>query len=318
MDIDYLLLLQEFRNAIGGALDPFMEWVSYFVLSIGAYILFGGIYWCINKKVGFEMILTVSGGKVVSQAFKNTFCVSRPWIKDARIIPAGDAMRTATGYSFPSGHTHIATAIFGSIAIWQRKRKWLAAISIICMLFVMFSRNYLGVHTPQDVIVGFLLCVVCIFISKKIMKWADEKTNRDIFVLVIGLIISAVFIIYCEFKPYPIDYKADGSILVDPFNMITDCYEAVGAFVGFLIGWVLERHFIKFENAKNALTRLIRLVIGTITTYIIITLMSSPIILALGVHWGKFVFQILLFLWVIAVVPFLFNLAEKFLQNAKK
>ena len=33
--------------------------------------------------------------------------------------------------------------------------------------FVMFSRNYLGVHTPQDVCVGLLTGIVFIFLSVK-------------------------------------------------------------------------------------------------------------------------------------------------------
>ncbi len=78
MDIEYLLFLQNFRNSINDALTPFMEAISYFAVSVCAY---------------------------------------RPWIRDVRVLPAGDAIKTATGYSFPSGHTTTATPIYGGLAL---------------------------------------------------------------------------------------------------------------------------------------------------------------------------------------------------------
>lgn len=60
-------------------------------------------------------------------AVKLSVCAYRPWIRDSRIVPAGDSKVAATGYSFPSGHTMCATAMYGTTAVWQRKkRKWLA------------------------------------------------------------------------------------------------------------------------------------------------------------------------------------------------
>ena len=50
-------------------------------------------------------------------ALKVTVCAYRPWIRDARILPYGDSINTATGYSFPSGHTMNAATVFGGGAV---------------------------------------------------------------------------------------------------------------------------------------------------------------------------------------------------------
>ena len=49
MDIEYLLLLQRFRNAINDALTPFMEMISLFAVTY-LIIVPAVVYWCIDKK----------------------------------------------------------------------------------------------------------------------------------------------------------------------------------------------------------------------------------------------------------------------------
>jgi len=311
MDIEFLLWLQNLRIAAGGVLDALMEGASDFVIGTWTYIILGFIYWCIDKKAGSRMLLTLGGGSVVLQFMKNTFCVYRPWIRDFRIIPAGESIKTATGYSFPSGHTYIATSIFGSIAIWQRKRVWLSAVCGACVLLVMFSRMYLGVHTPADVITSIFLCLICIWLSNKLLTWADGGKRRDLIVLISGLVICAAFLIYCKIKPYPIDYKPDGSVLVDPFEMITDCYLAAGTLIGFLLGWTVERHFVKFAETTDWRVRTVRLLVGAVTSFVFVKFGFEQIILALGVHWGNLVSFAIVIFWVMAGVPALFGLIEK-------
>ena len=85
---------------------------------------------------------------------KVTACVYRPWIRDPRIIPDVDAQAAATGYSFPSGHSMNAAALYGGAAIRKELSKALRITMVIIMVLIAFSRNFLGVHTPQDVLIG--------------------------------------------------------------------------------------------------------------------------------------------------------------------
>lgn len=104
--------------------------------------------------------------QIFNQFLKNTFCVYRPWIRDSRIEPVSGAKSGATGYSFPSGHTASSTGVYGSLGIFCRKNyKLISIFSFILIFLIMFSRNWLGVHTPQDVIVAFLCGFVLIVLS---------------------------------------------------------------------------------------------------------------------------------------------------------
>ena len=121
MDIQYLLWLQNFRNSIDNAWTPFLEWVSLFAVTYLVMIpVF--IYWALDKRKGLYTLATYYAAVTVNAAIKLTACVYRPWIRDNRILPAGDAITTATGYSFPSGHTMTATPIYGGLAIGAWKK----------------------------------------------------------------------------------------------------------------------------------------------------------------------------------------------------
>ena len=104
MDIDYLLLLQRFRESINDALTPLMEGLSLFAVTYLILIpVF--VYWVVDKRKGLYTLVSYYLCRSVNAIVKLTACIYRPWIRDARVMPAGDAITTATGYSFPSGHT---------------------------------------------------------------------------------------------------------------------------------------------------------------------------------------------------------------------
>ncbi len=157
MDIAYLYALQNFRETVGGFLTPIMDLITKLAVSSVLLALAALLYWMIDKRGGSLMLLSYGLSSFVNQTIKLCVCAYRPWIRDSRIIPAGDAIVTATGYSFPSGHTQNAMSYYGSATIltWK-KRRWVAVIFIALILLTGFSRNFLGVHTPQDVVVAIL------------------------------------------------------------------------------------------------------------------------------------------------------------------
>ncbi|WP_443089666.1 phosphatase PAP2 family protein [[Clostridium] aminophilum] len=71
---------------------------------------------------------------------------------DPRIIPDSDALAAATGYSFPSGHSMNAAALFGRGAIRRELPRFLRAVPGLIAVLIALSRNFLGVHTPQDIL----------------------------------------------------------------------------------------------------------------------------------------------------------------------
>ena len=305
--MEYLLWLQTIRNEF---LDSALSFVTDLVVSPAIYVVIAIIYWCFNKKAALFLAMNVSVGSMVNQTLKNIFCVYRPWIKNTDIIPVKSALENATGYSFPSGHSQIATSVFLSIATMYKNKKWLVSICVFMTLLVMFTRNYLGVHTLQDVVVGMLVAIAVILINKQLLTWVDGSKNRDIFVAIAGGLLSVLVLIYLTLKPYPVDLNADGSLLVDPEKMVEDCYVASGCMFGFFTGWILERRFVNFSVDISIKKRILRAVFGGVFMLLYAGLMRDKMILMHHL-WGEFAFFAIAFIFILFIIPWIFTKIER-------
>lgn len=167
--IEYLLILQNFRQLSGGVLDNFFMFITSCGEITIPVILTAGIYWCINSKYGLYIFWNWCVGMIACQFLKSLACIYRPWVLDTRIQPIPEAFRMSGGYSFPSGHTQTAVAIWGSMAVVFKNKLFRAAM-ILLILLIAFSRNYVGVHTPQDVTTSLVLGCVMLFLISKLMK----------------------------------------------------------------------------------------------------------------------------------------------------
>ena len=113
MDISILLALQDFRNGAGAVFAGFLSKMTWLGELNTVIVIMALIYWCFSKEAGTYLLLGWSGNRLANGLLKVTACAYRPWIRDARVVPYGDSITTATGYSFPSGHTMNAATIFG-------------------------------------------------------------------------------------------------------------------------------------------------------------------------------------------------------------
>ncbi len=267
MDINYLLALQNLRDATGGVLNGFMEFITKLGETSIVVFFIGLVYWGVNKKEGIFLMFSLYTNRIINGFIKITACVYRPWIRDARIMPVPEAQADATGYSFPSGHTANATSVWGGLAI-KRKGislpKWFSVVMIILVLLIAFSRNYLGVHTPQDVVVALVIGAAVLFLMTKLMPIIDEHPNMDVWVMLGGIALCALLILYAAVKSYPTDYAADGSVIVEGSKMAVDSFKNAGMGIGFFIGWFIERRFINFSNDNNT-ENIVRLIFGVLT-----------------------------------------------------
>ena len=305
LDIQYLLLLQELRNATGGVFDEFFNALSKISVDIMPMLPFI-IYWCVNKKWGYRFLAWYNGGELLNGIIKLTACAYRPWIRSDLIEPAGDSKVAATGYSFPSGHTTVATIQYGGAAVWQwNKRRWVSVICIVLLILTGFSRNFLGVHTPQDVAVGFGATAILMFIMAKVQDKLEANDKAKDILTIAGILLVIVVLIYIQVKPYPMDY-VDGVLLVDPIKMMKDTFKSAGMFLGFVIGSYIERHYIKYEIPEDSKNLPMLGFIGVVIVLSWKEYMGSAIFAGLlGDNWGNFVARFLLSILAIAVYPVL-------------
>lgn len=277
MDIRYLLLLQEFRNGAGSAFQEFFLKMSYLGEMNVVLTIMAIIYWCVSKEYGTYLLMGWSGNRVVNGFLKVTACVYRPWIRDPRVVPNEKALAEATGYSFPSGHSMNASSLYGGGAIRKEVGRPLRVTFGVIVVLIAFSRNYLGVHTPQDVLVGVLSGLLVMWGTVKLLKWLDEHPEKDIMVMCSGILVAVLVAIFASLKQYPADYDAAGNLLVDGAKMAIDTYKGAGWCMGFFAGWVLERRFIRFSTNVSMITRFTRLVTGLLSHYAV-SLILVPLI----------------------------------------
>lgn len=113
--------------------------------------------------LAISLLLCVFIGEI---GMKNIFQRLRPFhsIEEMKLL-----IHPPAGYSFPSGHT--ASSVASSIVLWQSKNKLISITGSILALLIAFSRLYLLVHYPTDILGGILLggVVSCsvILIDKK-------------------------------------------------------------------------------------------------------------------------------------------------------
>lgn len=120
---------------------------------IGIMTLALSAYWW-KKRLRDRVLVFMSavfGGMLLNEILKLLFLRPRPQFDRPYL--------TLTTYSFPSGHTMMATVFYGALAwvIWSRSNKWhwrflAVAIPLIMMPLVGFSRLYLGAHYLSDVL----------------------------------------------------------------------------------------------------------------------------------------------------------------------
>lgn len=313
MDMQLLLWLQTLR---GGFLDSVLLSVTDFVVSPVMYVFVAVLYWCFHKRAALYLAMNLSSGMLVNQLLKNTFCIYRPWIRNSGIVPHEVAKLGATGYSFPSGHTQLAATEFLSLAVWQKKRKWFVGVCVFLTLLVMFTRMYLGVHTLYDVLASLVVAVCVISVNAKLLSWVEADSKREVFALIAGLLFVVVALTYMALKPYPMDYSASGTLLVEPADMITDCYAAAGCFAGFLIGFFLERRFIQFETNVSVKARFGRSIFGAVVLYLCATYVRD-ILTDIHMFWGEFVFFFFAFVFILYLYPLIFTTIERMLLRKR-
>jgi undecaprenyl-diphosphatase len=115
---------------------------GFFVAAVAMLWLLYRNRWISALAIG----VSFGGSLLITQGIKSIFVRERPLVFTP-ILSLQD-------YSFPSGHTMSALALYGFIAFlcWQQKRHGWAVLSIVFALFISFSRLYLGVHYPSDVL----------------------------------------------------------------------------------------------------------------------------------------------------------------------
>ncbi len=159
-----------------------------------AYITFlPVVFWCVDEKKSLKAALLVLFSASLNTSLKNYLQVNRPYIGDSslNLIPE-------EGYSTPSGHSQNSAAFWPyTVSLFaknKKSKKWFSfkiLLSVGLPLIIGFSRIYLGVHYPSDVLLGwtlgFLLSLGAMLFSQSIEN-IFVRIPRTFKILIVGSI----------------------------------------------------------------------------------------------------------------------------------
>jgi len=251
--MEFLALLESIRT-------PWLDAVMRVITLLGDEAVFLAlalfVFWCTDKKNGYYLLTVGFLGITLNQFLKITCRIPRPWVRDPSLTVVEGTMEAASGYSFPSGHTQNITGTLGVVATMQKRRLG-QILCIAVILLVGFSRMYLGVHTPQDVLVSVAVALVLVFAMQPLFRDIDRNPQRGIWILGALVGFNLLFLLYATCWPFPAD--ADQEQLA---HGVSNAAKLTGALAGMAIGYGIEIKKIRFQPQAPVLGQILKLVLG--------------------------------------------------------
>lgn len=274
--MEFLYWLESIRT-------PIVNWFMLLITQLGdetAFLVVALIvFWCVDKYRGYYILSVGLLGTVANQFMKLWFRIPRPWVRDPNFQALPEALEGAGGYSFPSGHTQNSVGTFGGLA-YTTKNKVIKALCIAAAILVPFSRMYVGVHTPADVLVAAAMAVVLIIVVHPFVL----GKYRKYFPVLLGvmLMVSAGYLCFVELYPFPAD--------IDAHNLASgtqNAYTLIGALLALLVVYAVDKKWLNFSTKAVWWAQILKVVIGLLLVLAIKSGLKSPLNAMLGESIGR-------------------------------
>ena len=264
--MDFLYLLENIRIPV---LDKLMLLVTHLGEETAFLVIALIVFWCVDKYHGYYMLGVGLLGNLLNQFLKITCRIPRPWVRDPDFTVVEAAKAEAGGYSFPSGHTQTAVGTFGAVAATQ-KRKWIGILCVVLAALTAFSRMYLGVHTPADILVGSAMALALVFGLKPLLLGKSKRWIPLTFGIM--LLLSVGFLTNLEVYPFPADVDAENYA-----SAIKNAYTFLGCFAGVLVVYVVDETKLHFKTQAVWWAQILKAVLGLGIVLLVKESLRSPL-----------------------------------------
>lgn len=170
--------IQKLHDVLGGPfLNQFFIYWNY-IDSFGfALILVASLMYLFNRKEGTALLFLFIISAVVNFLLKHYFHMPRPCQIDPSI-----GLICLESYGFPSGAAQTGTIIAGA-ALAKCRKMSIKILAVIFALFLYFSRVYLGVHFPTDILGGFIVGIGLVALYLELFPLVEKHWDKFAFCL---------------------------------------------------------------------------------------------------------------------------------------
>ena len=238
---DIILGLQIIHNP---ALDIFFNIVTLLGGEVSYFLLLPFLYWCVDKNLAQRLAYLLLFSVYSNAALKNLFRHPRPFRYDPRVQNLSVEPAEVLRYGLPSGHSQMAVAVWGYLAT-QVHRQWVRVLAVALMILVPFSRIYLGVHFPTDVLAGLIIGAMWLglflLIEPRLEPWlARQPAGVQI---ALAVIVPTILLV---------------------LHSSRDAVAAMATLIGIGIGIVIEGRTLRFSVGGPVWQRVLRFLIGVL------------------------------------------------------
>jgi membrane-associated phospholipid phosphatase len=221
-------------------LDGVMLYLNLFDTMIFYYFLIVCAWYAYDRKTGIHLLFLYVLGCWVNQNMKDLFGQPRPFQMDPTL-----GLLSVSYFGFPSGAAQVMLALFGFLAL-RVQRAWFWASSIFFVLLIGFSRVYLGIHFPSDIVGGWIIGALLLFAYVRCVPslerfLATQSRMNALLLCVASAIFLAIFSMQHDARgPIIGGFGASiGLLFVSPLPAPRCLYERIGrvalAFGGFFV-----------------------------------------------------------------------------------
>lgn len=232
--------------------DSFFETVTFWGGFKGSIFLWSFFVWCVSYSYGCRLILLTQVVQYVGSIWlKTLFAVPRPFQSSSQVM----AIVSEKGFSFPSGHAINAIIFWGYFA-WFFKKKWAILLSVILILLISFSRVYLGLHYPTDILGGWFLGGLFLWLFFRRLPNLEKFFGHLNSLVQLGWALAAGFL----FSFLLIGFAPNGVV---PSWALANLL----LYLSVVIGWILKNRWLKFETDGSWRIKMVRLIAGNMVLF---------------------------------------------------
>ena len=297
----------ELLYALESIRTPFLDKLMGLVTNLGGEAVFIVaaiiVFWCLNKSCGYYMMTVGFAGTIINQFLKLWFRIPRPWVKDPNFTIVESARAEATGYSFPSGHTQNAFAVFGAPARFF-KNTALRIIFILLIALTAFSRMYVGVHTPLDVGVSIIVGTILVFVIYPFFRDMDKSPKKVYIIFSIFIVLAAAFVAFVELYNFPADIDAENYA-----SGLKNAYMILFCAIGLMLTFFIDTKYVHFPTQAVWWAQIIKVVVGLAILLALKSVLKAPLLALFGGHsiaHGVRYFIVILFAGIVWPMTFKF------------